>query len=140
MATYASVDDVAIRLGRPISDTAEIAQVEAWLVDIEAMIRTRFRRASFDLSAQIAAGEPTLAEVVSVEANMATRRVQNPTPGRTSRTESIDDGSVTDRWESQYDPWAITDSEWEILLPSAMPGAFSVRPGFVPDRGCHGHW
>lgn len=138
--TYANISDVEARLGRPITDPLEVAQVNAWLSDIETAIRVGFRRAGFDLTAQVALGEPTADEVASVEASAAVRRVQNPTPGRTSRTESIDDGSVTDRWESSTDPWALTDSEWELLLPAADPGAFSIRPAFEPDRGCHGHW
>lgn len=137
---YANVSDVATRLGRPISDAAEVAQVNAWLADVEAQIVARFRRVGLVLADQIAAGDPPLAVVVAIEASAVVRRVQNPTPGRTSRTESIDDGSVTDRWESSSDPWAITDSEWEMLLPTGQSGAFSVRPGFQPDRGCHGHW
>ncbi|TQL56541.1 Gp19/Gp15/Gp42 family protein [Rarobacter faecitabidus] len=138
--TYATIEQVAARLGRPITDPLEIDQVNAWLSDIEAAIRAGFRRAGFDLAAQVSAGEPIGDEVASVEASAAVRRIQNPTPGRTSRTESIDDGSVTDRWESSSDPWAITDTEWELLLPSAAPGAFSVRPSFQPDRGCHDYW
>lgn len=131
--TYATVNDVATRLGRPISDPEEIAQVTAWLEDVESIIEARFTRAGLVLATQIALGAPTLAAVVRVECDAAIRRIYQPLPGRTSTTRSVDDASVTDRWEGQgtYD-W-LTDGEWSDLLPSVTAGAFSTRPGFEPD-------
>lgn len=131
--TYATVDDVSKRLGRPISDLAEIDQVTAWLEDVESIIVERFARAGLVLSEQIALNNPSLAAVVRVESDAVIRRIYQPLPGRTSTTRSVDDASVTDRWEGSgtYD-W-LTDGEWSDLLPSVTAGAFSTRPGFVPD-------
>ncbi len=133
--TYATVQDVSDRLGRPISDPAEVTQVTAWLADVESIIEERFARAGLVLSAQIALDNPSLATVVRVESEAVIRRIYQPLPGRTSTTRSVDDASVTDRWEGSgtYD-W-LTDGEWSDLLPSATAGAFSTRPGFEPDRG-----
>jgi len=128
--TYATVDDVATRLGRPISQEAEISQVSAWLEDVETVILARVP----DLHERVDSGAIPITAVVSVEAGAVVRRVQNPTPGRTSRTESIDDGSVTDRWESSTDPWAITDGEWTLLLPRQTRGAFTIRPRYSGAR------
>lgn len=134
MLTYATVQDVAARIGRPIVAEAEIAQVTAWLEDVETEIAARFRRAGLDLASQVATGDPDVAMIVRVEASAVARRVQNPQPGRTSTTRSIDDGSTTDRWESGIDPWAITDAEWDLLLSAGAPQAFSTRLRYTPDR------
>lgn len=130
--TYATVQDVSDRLGRTISGS-EVTQVTAWLEDVESIIAARFTRAGLVLADQIALGDPTLAAVVRVEADAVIRRIYQPLPGRTSTTRSVDDASVTDRWEGggSYD-W-LTDGEWSDLLPSATAGAFSTRPGFEPD-------
>lgn len=131
--TYATVSDVATRLGRPISDATEVAQVEAWLADVESIIEARFVRAGLTLAGQIALDDPSLAAVVRVESDAVIRRIYQPLPGRTSTTRSVDDASVTDRWEGSgtYD-W-LTPGEWSDLLPSVTGGAFSTRPGFEPD-------
>lgn len=137
---YANISDVEARLGRPISAATEIAQVNAWLSDVESQISARFRRFGLVLSEQIAAGNPDLATVVRVEASVVVRRVQNPEPGRTSTTRSVDDASVTDRWETGGSPWDLTESDWFDLLPASSSGAFSTRPGFEPGRTCPQEW
>lgn len=131
--TYATVQDVSDRLGRAISEPAEVTQVNAWLADVESIIEERFARAGLVLSEQVAVSNPSLASVVRVESDAVIRRIYQPLPGRTSTTRSVDDASVTDRWEGSgtYD-W-LTDGEWSDLLPSVTAGAFSTRPGFVPD-------
>lgn len=131
--TYATVQDVSDRLGRPISDPAEVTQVTAWLADVESVIEERFARAGLILSAQITVDSPSLATVVRVESEAVIRRIFQPSPGRTSTTRSVDDASVTDRWEGSGASDWITDGEWFDLLPSVTAGAFSTRPGFVPD-------
>lgn len=130
--TYASVQDVADRLGRPITSKVETAQVNAWLADVEAEIEARFAREGLNLADQMASGMPSLATIVRVESTAVVRRIQQPAPGRTSSTRSIDDGSVTDRWESGADPWAITDGEWDLLLPRVLPDAFSTPMRYTP--------
>jgi hypothetical protein len=139
--TYAIVSDVSTRLGRPISDTAEVAQVNAWLADVEAQIAARFIRAGLVLATQVTADDPSLATVVRIEADAVIRRIYQPLPGRTSQTRSVDDASITDRWDrpSTVDGW-LTAADWSDLLPSVTSGAFSVRPGFDPDTPTSVPW
>lgn len=138
--TYANISDVAARLGRPITDPLEVDQVNAWLADIESQIAARFRRAGLDLTEQVAANNPDSTTLVRIESSAAVRRVQNPEPGRTSTTRSVDDASITERWESSANPWDISESEWADLLPSLAGGAFSTRPGFEPGRTIPSEW
>lgn len=138
--TYATVQDVSDRLGRPISEPLEVTQVTKWLADVESIIEARFVRSGLTLAGQIALGDPSLSTVVRVESDAVIRRIYQPLPGRTSTTRSVDDASVTDRWEGSgtYD-W-LTDGEWSDLIPSVTAGAFSTRPGFEPDRPASWPW
>ena len=142
--TYATLADVSTRLGRPITLAAEVAQVGAWLGDVEAQIVARFTRAGLVLAAQIVLDEPSLESVVRVESDAVIRRIYQPLPGRTSQTRSVDDASVTDRWEgttvaATVDGW-LTAAEWSDLLPSATTSAFSTRPGFESDAAVFPPW
>ena len=56
---YATITDVSTRLGRPTSDTLEIAQVTAWISDVEAAIAARFLRAGLVLADRVTAGAPS---------------------------------------------------------------------------------
>ena len=133
MPTYADVTDVATRLGRPISTAEEIAQVSAWLEDVEATIVARFLRAGLVLADQIALDDPSLATVVRIESAAVIRKMENPT-GITSVTRSIDDASVTERREgATTSSLGLLDAEWQDLLPGSVGGAFSTRPSFEPD-------
>lgn len=133
---YATVQDVSDRLGRPISDPNQVTQVLAWLADVEGMIVARFLRAGLVLETQIGLNDPTLATVIRIESDAVIRRIYLPQPGRTSTTRSVDDGTVTDRWEASSYGDGLTDGEWGDLLPGVATGAFSTRPGFEPDGVC----
>lgn len=119
--TYATIDDVAARLGRPITEPAEVAQVTAWLGDVEILIRDRIP----DLDDLVAAGDPTEAVVVMVESNAVVRMVRNP-EGKTQ--ERIDDYS----WGMPANPYGgglyLTEVEWGLLEPGASDGAWTIRP------------
>lgn len=138
--TYAILTDVSTRLGRPISDQGEMAQVNAWLDDVEALIEARFKRSGLVLADQIGLDDPSLATVVRVESDVVIRRIYQPQPGRTSVTRSVDDASVTDRWEGQTADAGLTVNEWADLLPSVSSGAFSTRPRFEPDAASAQVW
>lgn len=148
--TFATPDQVAVELGRStdsITDTERI-QWQSWLDRVERAIYRRFKRSGLDLDAQIALGDPTAEDVADVEVAAVARKFRvseaasKIAPG-TSRTRSIDDGSITDRNDSRidsgYEPLDLLDDEWASLLPSALGGAFSTRPGFEPDR-CAPEW
>lgn len=125
--TFATVSDVSTRLGRPITDPNEVAQVDAWLEDIEALILARIP----DLTDLVAAGTPTVQAVVMVESNAVIRKLKNP-DGKVS--EGVDDYNYRLNENARKGELFLTDDEWELLEPGVVSSAFSTRPGFVSDR------
>lgn len=120
--TFATVQDVADSIGRPITDLLEVAQVGSWLKRVESRIRRRIP--NVDLLAE----DPTYLDMlVGVEVDVVARRVLNP---EGKKSEGIDDYrySLTDTAASS-DLWP-TDAEWDEILPRAPRGAFTVRPRF----------
>lgn len=128
---YASASDVEVELGRPANSAEETLQWEAWLERVERTIRRGFTRAGFDLDAQVVLNDPTSEDVIDVEVGAVLRKITNPS-GVTSSTRSVDDASVTNRWEgfTGGDPLGIGADEWANLLPAGRkrPQAFSVMP------------
>lgn len=131
---YASVEDVSARLGRPITDASEVAQVTAWLADIELIIRSRIP----GLDDLVDAGNPSDAVVVMVESNAVIRKIQNP-EGKAS--ERIDDYYYQlDANRAQGDLY-LTDVEWGLITPNSGSGAaFTISPYGAPDTRCDGTW
>lgn len=139
--SYADPSDVAVELGRPVSSITpeESAQWQHWLDRVERSIERGFRRAGLVLETQIALGDPTEEDVIDVEVAAVVRKVDMPKAGRTSTTRSVDDATVTDRWEGEFYGLELTDDEWSTLLPEGdviTTDAFSTRPSFQPDRSC----
>lgn len=118
--TYASVQDVATRLGRPISDEAERAQVEAWLGDIENIIVGRIP----DLADRIQAGKPTADVVKMLEANAVVRVVRNPDGKIQERIDDYSYGLAQSTRAGLY----LTDDEWALLSPGGSDGAWTIHP------------
>lgn len=126
---YATATDVSDRLGRPLTDVEQV-QVAAWLEDVSSTIEARFTRLGFVLADRVAIDSPSLATLVRIESEVVIRRLSQPRPGGPSSvTRSIDDGSLTQRWERPT-PWTLTDEEWADLLPARLSSAFSIRPGW----------
>lgn len=71
---YSNISEVAVRLGRPITDPNEIQQVNAWISDVEAIIRSRI----VDLSERIAQGTLLVEDVKRVVCNAVIRKIKNP--------------------------------------------------------------
>lgn len=131
--TYANLTDVSTRLGRPITDADEIAQVNAWLGDVEALILARIP----DLADLVTAGNPSEAVVAMVEANAVIRKVKNP-DGKVS--EGIDDYNYRLNENSRKGELFLTDEEWALLTPDSADGAWTIRPGGplrVPGEWIH---
>ncbi|MBO0830325.1 MAG: hypothetical protein J2P24_21330 [Streptosporangiales bacterium] len=125
---YATVDDVAVRLGRPLTDD-ERAMVAALLGDVEALIKARIP----DLDAQVTAGTIARDVVVMVEANAVLRVLRNPGG---YRSESDGDYSYTVDANAAAGYLTITPDEWALL--GAGGDAFTITPyvrpaGWVPD-------
>lgn len=125
--THANVTDVSTRLGRSISEAAEVAQVNAWLGDVENLILARIP----DLADRVAAGTLATELIAQVEANAVVRKVKNP-DGYSSET--VDDYTYRRNEDARRGELFLTDDEWALLTaPSVASGAFSVRPAFEPD-------
>lgn len=119
----ATVSDVAVALGRPISETAEVAQVGWWIDGVELLIRARLGDPA-DLDQDVL-------KYVEVEAVVA--KIQRNGTRESSITVAVDDGSVTRRYETGVTAGDITDEWWNLLDPTIASGIFSVRPSFERD-------
>jgi hypothetical protein len=126
---YATVDDVAVALGRPTSDLTpeETAQFGRWINRVEGRIARRIPDVG------TLAADPTYAGTLNgVIVDVVVRRVLNP-DGKVS--ERIDDYDYRrNEAMGEADLWP-TAAEWAELLPASSSEAFSTRPGFEPDRG-----
>lgn len=129
--SYANVSDVSKRLGRPITSADEIAQVNAWLTDVELMIKARIPT----LDDLVTAGDIDEDAVVSVEARSVVRKLLNP-EGLRQVTKSVDDGSVTKMRDAVLSDGElrITDDEWDMLTPASSANAFSIQPYGAPGH------
>lgn len=117
---YATVDDVATTLGRPVTEPVEISQVEAWIWKVQRRIRRRL--GPLDLL-----DEDALTDVIS---EVVARRVRNP---EGKRTERIDDYSYSLDVDAARSGLYITEEEWELLMPDVDPNAaFTINPDFEP--------
>jgi hypothetical protein len=129
--TYANLTDVSTRLGRAISDAAEIAQVNAWLGDAQRKIERRIT----DLAALVTAETILEADVVQVTADAVIRKIRNP-DGKVA--EGADDYNYRLNADAAKGEIFITDDEWELLLPDSPEGAFTIRPRGM--RNAYGEW
>lgn len=126
---YATVGDVEVRYGRTLT-TPESAQVEAWIIDLEAEIAERIPT----LDALIAAGRPSLGTLRKVLTSAIIRHLDNP-KGLKSRTVAIDDYSTTEQPWIQGTPGGgpeLSDDEWSKLLPGSSGDSFTIRPYGAP--------
>jgi hypothetical protein len=115
----ATFEDVAVAIGRPISEPEEQAQVDYWLGAAEMVIAARLG----DVSKLDAAA------VRYVETEAVSARMQNPNG---YQSETIDD--YTYRYGTSSTRVVILDEWWALLNPAASLGAHSVRPGFEADN------
>jgi Gp19/Gp15/Gp42-like protein len=119
---YATVDDVAARLGRDL-DEAEQRLAAVLLDDAEQRIRARIP----DLDERVNASEHYRALVVSVEAAAVVRVLRNP-GGYRSET----DGNYSYQLDTRAAAGFLTilDEEWALL--GASHGAFTATPYLDP--------
>lgn len=132
--SYASVDDVADRLGRPLTDDErDLAAV--LLDDAENLIRARIP----DLEERVAAGRIRRELVVMIEANAVVRVLRNPGG---YRSETAGDYSYTIDTRAAAGYLDIPDTDWRLL--GVRPGAFTITPTFPPPhpphRPCPSRW
>jgi len=116
--TVATFEDVAVALGRPISDAAEIAQVGYWLTGVEIQVKARL-------------GDLTLLDqdvLKYVEVEAVSAKMLNPNG---YQSETVDD--YTYRFGSESRRVTILDEWWNLLSPTTGSGTYSIRPYFEPD-------
>ncbi|MGH3760256.1 Gp19/Gp15/Gp42 family protein [Actinophytocola sp.] len=118
--SYASVADVEVRLGRPLTD-AERDLAAVLLEDAETVIRVKIP----DLDQRIADGRLRRELVVMVEANAVVRVLRNPGG---FRSETAGDYSYTLDTRAAAGYLTIPDADWYLL--GVRPGAFTIRPAF----------
>ncbi len=126
--TYATVSDVEVRYGRTLT-APEVAQVTAWIDDLEAEILERIPT----IEALIVAGRPTIPTIIRVICAAIIRKLDNP-KGLKSRTVAIDDYSTTEQpWiEGSAGALELSDDEWSKLLPGSSGDAFTITPYGAP--------
>src|SRR5690625_1161219 len=129
---YANVQDVADRLGRPIADAAEIKQVNAWISDVELIIKARIR----NLDELVAGGEIDAGILTSVIAGVVVRKVQNP-EGYRSTIRCLDDWSETQTRDREFSDGAmrLTNDEWALIITENTSDPFKISPVGRPHRG-----
>lgn len=113
----ATVNDVEVSLGRPITDAAEVAQVTQWLTDAELLITARL-------------GNITLldqAVLAYVEREAVILKMRNPDG---YQSETIDD--YTYRHGESRGRVSILDEWWDMLTPDGASAAFTIRPYGTP--------
>ena len=121
----ASVDDVSVSLGRPITEGSEVAQVSQWLEDAELQIRLRLGPVETLDQAALA----------FVEREAVVARVRNP---EGYQYEAIDDYRYGMPAESRR--ITILDEWWDMLEPAGSSTAFSIRAGGVPEFPAPDAW
>jgi hypothetical protein len=112
----AIADDVATALGRPLASSAEELQVEWWLDGVELAIASQL-------------GDVSLldqATLVYVEAEAVAAKARRHGTLESSVTVSVDDASVTRRYENPVTDADITD-QWWALLGSPRRRAISMQ-------------
>jgi len=129
--SYATITDVSTRLGRPISDPLEVAQVTAWIGDVEALILARIPL----MAELITAGSPSISTVTMIEANVVIRKILNP---EGKQSEGIDDYRYTRNDDARRGDLFLTGDEWDLLTPNASSGAFTVTPYGMPGYSAPG--
>lgn len=122
----ATDSDVVTALGRPLTE-AEEGQVNWWLAGVELFITARL--------GPVAGLDP--AAVAFVEAEAVAEKVRRRGSAESSITVSVDDGSITRRYDNQVSASDITDEWWNLLDPNHGTGARSIRPSFEADTAQH---
>lgn len=110
--SLATVQDVAAAVGRPITDDAEVSQVEYWLNAAEMLITARLGDV-LELDAN---------KVIYVETEAVVARLSNPNG---YQSETIDD--YTYRYGTGTRQVTILPEWWTLLSPKRSGSFYTVR-------------
>lgn len=123
-------EDIRVALGRPPRDDDERAQWDMWIKDAQIEISAGpDGKQSIDLDTL---DQNRLSKVIR---DAVVAKVRRPDDA-TQVDISIDDGRVSKIYQSSTGSIYIRPEWWGLLGLVAPAGAFSIRPGFVPDRPC----
>lgn len=129
---FTNIAEIGKRLGRVLTDTAEIDQVGSWIGDVESLIRNRIR----DIDDRIAAGDVSADELTRISSNAVIRKVKNPDGKQNERIDDYSYGLVEDAAKGEL---FLTDDEWASLEGfSDASGGFTIR--YVPESGISPRW
>lgn len=107
--------DVETALGRPLT-SGEQTQAAWWLTGTELLIAKRL-----GLVAELDEGA-----LIYVEAEVVAAKVRSAArDGKTSRSVSVDDATITDRYEPVTSS-DIADAWWDLLSPSPVASAYTI--------------
>lgn len=113
VATYT---DVGVALRRTISDPAEQAQITWWLDGVELLIKSRLGTVSL----------LDQAVVKRVEVEVVAEKVRRAGREESSITVSVDDGSVTRRYETRVTAGDIDDDLWALFGKKFAGSAYTI--------------
>lgn len=119
----ATWQDVQVALGRSLATEAEQAQVAWWLDGVELFIAARL--------GDVADLDEMTVKYVEVEAVVA--KINRSGRAESSVTVTVDDGSVTRRYDNAVTASDITDEWWQLLDPDTNTATASIRPSFEAD-------
>lgn len=114
VATYT---DVGVALRRTISDAAEQAQITWWLNGAELLLKSRLGNVAL----------LDQAVVKHVEVETVAEKVRRAGRDESSITVSVDDGSVTRRYESRLTAEDITADLWDLFGSRYTGSAYTIR-------------
>lgn len=116
--TVANWMDVTVALGRPPSDFTEDqqAQMAWWLSGVELLIKSRLG----------AIAELDQETVKQVEVEAVAEKVRRSGRSESSITVSVDDGSVTRRYENRVTADDITADMWALFGSGYTGSAYTI--------------
>ena len=123
-------EDIRVALGRAPLDDNERAQWDMWIRDAQI---------------EISAGPDgkQLIDLNTLDQDRLSKVIRDAVVAKVRRPDdatqvdiSIDDGRVSKIYQSSTGSIYIRPEWWSLLGLVAPAGAFSIRPGFVPDRPC----
>lgn len=126
--SHVTPDDIDTDLDRPLTKS-EHDRIERWIDETVAIIELR-------TPADAVPPDHALVDFVVRSAVEYRWRMRERQDGASSVTVSADDASITKQYAGsglRGGWWWILPEWWELLFPVKLSGAFSTRPGYVPD-------
>lgn len=122
-----SITSVAIELARPTPDSPVADQWDAWINRAYRLILNRLGQARYD-----ALDDNVLDDVVLAAVVEHVRAWRDTTASQ--YTVTIDDGTVSRRFDAGVGYLTIPDELWQLLEPTTgTSGAFTITPYASPD-------